>query len=51
MVQTLGCLKKENPERTGADRHLLYARALELQGRIDAAMVEYEALCGYDNGA
>lgn len=49
-VATLDDLKRKNPRHTSADGHLLYAKALEALGQIDAAIDEYEALCRYYAG-
>jgi hypothetical protein len=43
-------LREANPEYRSAEGHLLYARALEQQGKTDAALYEYEALIGYYPG-
>src|SRR5262249_48488819 len=43
-AQTLEALKAANPKFESADAHLLYARALEGQGRHDEALHEYEAV-------
>jgi hypothetical protein len=39
------------PDWESADSHLLYARTLEEDGRIDAAIAEYHALSAYYVGA
>jgi hypothetical protein len=39
-----------NPEFKNPEAHLLYAKALESLGEIDAAAHEYEALCQYYSG-
>jgi hypothetical protein len=49
-LETLDLLKKLNPDYTSAEGHLLYARAKEQSGDVDAAMHEYEALVGYYSG-
>lgn len=41
---TLDALKAANPAYRSTDGHLLYARALEQVGELDAALDEYEAL-------
>jgi hypothetical protein len=43
-------LREANPEYSSPDGHLLYARALEEQGKTDAALKEYEALTAYYPG-
>lgn len=50
VIQTLDRLKATNPRSRNADSHLLYARAQEESGAIDAAKVEYEALAKYYPG-
>jgi hypothetical protein len=50
-AQTLEALKAANPKYESADAHLLYARALEGQGRRDEALHEYEAVSRYFAGA
>lgn len=50
-TQTLEALKAANPRFESADAHLLYARALEGQGRRDEALREYEAVSRYFAGA
>ncbi len=50
-TQTLEALKAANPKFESADAHLLYARALEGQGRRDEALREYEAVSRYFAGA
>jgi hypothetical protein len=42
----LGHLRQANPDYRSADGHLLYARCLELQGKTEAAIDEYEAVAG-----
>ncbi len=49
--QTLDDLIQHNPEFRSIEGHLLYARALEGEGKLDKAAEEYEALVGYDAGA
>lgn len=49
-IQTLETLQEHNPEFRSADGHLLYARALEAQGRIKDAIREYSAVSGYYPG-
>jgi hypothetical protein len=43
-------LRTDNPDYRSPEGHLLYARALELQGKTDAALYEYEALVPYYPG-
>lgn len=50
VIQTLDRLKATNPKARNAESHLLYARAQEESGAIDAAKVEYEALAKYYPG-
>jgi hypothetical protein len=50
VVTTLDQLKHSNPDHTSAEGHLLYARAREQLGEVDAAVHEYEALIGYYAG-
>ncbi len=50
-AQALEALKAANPKFQSADAHLLYARALEGQGRRDEALHEYEAVSHYFAGA
>lgn len=50
VIDTLNALKKHNPDRTTADGHLLYARALEGLGHDEAAIAEYETLVTYYSG-
>jgi hypothetical protein len=49
-VQTLDQLKRSNPDHTSPEGHLLFARATEQLGGIDAAIHEYEALVDYYSG-
>jgi hypothetical protein len=49
-VTTLDLLREKNPDFRSADGHLLYARALENDGRTDRALEEYEALARYYPG-
>ena len=49
-VATLDALRAANPDFQSPDAHLLYARALEEQGKTEAALHEYEALAGYYPG-
>lgn len=50
-AQTLEALKAANPKYESAEAHLLYARALEGQGRRDEALHEYDAVSRYFAGA
>ena len=43
-------LRADNPDYRSPDGHLLYARSLELQGKSEAALYEYEALAAYYPG-
>jgi hypothetical protein len=47
---TLDHLRAKNPDFSSQEGHLIYARALEGQGKNDAAIAEYEALIGYFAG-
>lgn len=49
-IETLELLQEHNPDFRSAEGHLLYARALEAEGRIDDAMREYSAVSGYFPG-
>ena len=46
----LDALREANPNFQSAECHLLYARSLEEQGKVDAALHEYEALAPYYPG-
>lgn len=48
--QTLDHLKAKNPEFTSQDGHLIYARALEGQGKAQEAIAAYDAVSGYFAG-
>jgi hypothetical protein len=48
---TLDDLIRKNPEFKSADGHLLYARALEIEGNMDKALSEYATLAEYYPGA
>ena len=48
--QALDHLREKNPDFDSAEGHMLYARALEGQGKTDEAIKEYEALVGYFPG-
>jgi hypothetical protein len=43
-------LRAANPGYRSADGHLLYARCLEMQGKSEEALFEYEALTAYYPG-
>ena len=49
-IQTLESLQENNPDFRSAEGHLLYARALEAENRIDEAIREYSAVSGYFPG-
>lgn len=49
-VQTLESLQRHNPEFRSAEGHLLYARALEAEDRVEEAIREYSAVSGYFPG-
>lgn len=49
-LATLDLFKQHHPKKTSADGHLLYARALEGAGQLEAAIEEYEALVRYYPG-
>ena len=49
-IQTLESLQENNPDFRSAEGHLLYARALEAENRIDDAIREYSAVSGYFPG-
>jgi hypothetical protein len=46
----LEALRRANPDYRSAEGHLLYARSLELQGKREEALCQYEALIGYYPG-
>jgi hypothetical protein len=48
--QALDALREANPNFQSAECHLLYARSLEEQGKVDQALHEYEALTPYFPG-
>jgi hypothetical protein len=48
--RTLDHLREKNPSFSSQDGHLIYARALEGQGKNDEALAEYEAVSGYFAG-
>jgi hypothetical protein len=47
---TLESLQEHNPDFRSAQGHLLYARALETEGKIDDAIREFSAVSGYYPG-
>jgi len=49
--KTLDDLIEKNPEFKSAEGHLLYARALEMEGNLEKALSEYATLAGYYPGA
>lgn len=49
-VDTLESLQEHNPDFRSAEGHLLYARSLEAQGRVEDAIQEYSAVSGYFPG-
>ena len=49
-VKTLESLQENNQDFRSAEGHLLYARALEAEDRIDKAIREYSAVSGYFPG-
>jgi hypothetical protein len=49
--ETLDALIEKNPDFKSADGHLLYARALELEGNLEKALSEYATLAEYFPGA
>jgi len=50
VVRVLDALREANPNFQSAECHLLYARGLEAQGNVGAALHEYEALAPYYPG-
>jgi hypothetical protein len=50
-IETLDELRAKNPQFRSPDGHLLYARALDEEGRTAKAIEEYEALARYYPGA
>ncbi len=48
--EALDALQAADPSFVSADAHLLYARALEGQGKIDEALTEYRRLVPYYSG-
>jgi hypothetical protein len=49
-LETLESLQENNPDFRSADGHLLYARALETEGKVTDAIREYSAVSGYYPG-
>lgn len=49
-LATLDALRAAHPKLRDQEAHLLYARALESQDRLDEAVAEYDALVGYYAG-
>lgn len=49
-VATLESLQEHNPDFRSADGHLLFARALEAEGKTKDALREYSAVAGYYPG-
>ena len=49
-ITSLELLQAENPDFRSPEGHLLYARALESEDRIDDAIREYSAVSGYFPG-
>jgi hypothetical protein len=50
-IVSLDNLRARWPDYQSAEGHLLYARALEEDGRVDDALAEYQALSNYYPGA
>lgn len=50
-IVSLDNLRARWPDYQSAEGHLLYARALEEDGRVDDALAEYQALANYYPGA
>lgn len=50
VVRVLDALREANPNFQSAESHLLYARALDEQGKTEAALHEYQALAPYYPG-
>ena len=48
---TLDELIARNPDFKSPDGHLLYARSLEAEGKLDKALEEYAVVAGYYSGA
>ncbi|MGD8384896.1 MAG: tetratricopeptide repeat protein [Lysobacterales bacterium] len=49
-VEALQTLQQHNPDFHSPEGHLLYARALEADGQIEAAIREYSSVAGYFPG-
>jgi len=49
-VQTLEVLQEHNPDFRSAEGHLLYARSLQAEDRINEAIKEYSSVSGYFPG-
>ena len=49
-TKTLELLQDNNPDFRSAEGHLLYARALQAEGKVDQAVKEYSAVSGYFPG-
>jgi len=49
-LETLDRLQKENPDYQSREGHMVYARCLEMLGRIGEAAAEYRSLIGYALG-
>jgi hypothetical protein len=49
-VATLEDLQQHNPDFRSAEGHLLHARALEAENRVDEAIREYSSVSGYYPG-
>jgi hypothetical protein len=49
-IATLEDLQQHNPDFRSAEGHLLYARALEAETRVDEAIREYSSVSGYYPG-
>jgi len=50
-IATLEQFRKAFPDTQSGEGHLLYATALDVAGRSDEALHEYDQLCGYYAGA
>lgn len=49
-IETLDSLRNANPDYQSREAHMIYARALEMLGRSNEAVMEYRALIGYALG-
>jgi len=49
-AKTLEALQEHNPDFRSAEGHLLYARALETENRVEDAIREYSSVSGYFPG-